>query len=644
MPNKNDTTIDLPAAVNNLGLSQGVAVGPWAAGGETSAWSAEVQQNLRAFHTAVSAPWLETMQLGQAMLAGRVPTNIGLLLRAYLRGIGSYYDANRFSLRRITDEIGRSQRLLPPQGSFFEQSWAVEVRFVEEYCPDLVQEQFKVRSNADLEAVQLLESCPNEAMYLRLPASLGALIRAPRRPPFDVYATDDAVAYIHPFQYQVMTKDRAATWASASPRSLSRPSIPDLTVEETDKNIVIVQDRFSFENLCHFLYDGVTRILHYIENFGSSGDDLFVLGGIPHEYHGLVCAALSEHTGIREESLVFPTSAHLLATTRKCFWFSDQVERHSPPAQMAHPRSISLLALLGAKLPAASSTARRIYVSRADAGVRRVANEDELVAALKGRGFVSVQLSRLPAPEQIGLFRQADIVVGPHGQGLTHIIMGTRLGRVIELFHPRAGIASYAFIARSAGMEYDFVIGTPVPDTRHSDFTVDVDRVLDLLGADQAPAPRPAWHKNANLIPSSRNFQDFFPAKHAQAEIYPEEMVWGQQARLHRRHAEKDVGRWPRIPISPGRTYTVSCWVRLPSEFGGERVRVRIADWPVQSDRAADLGQGDVWQRIWSTGTAAADDYSWAWLEIDAPGGAAVVSTCWQFERSAVPTSYVATG
>ena len=225
-------------------------------------------------------------------------------------------------------------------------------------------------------------------------------------------------------------------------------------MEQTDKNIVLIQDRFVFSNLCHFLFDGVTRILHYVENFGVSDKDLFVLGSIPGDYQALICTALSEHIGISPENLVFPTGAHLLATSRKCFWFSDQMEAHAHPAQMAHPRSVSALAELCAKVPAPAAAARRIYISRGDAERRRVANEAELVTALEGRGFTSVQLARLPAREEIGLFRGADTVVGPHGMGLTQIIMGSELGRMIELFHPNAGTDAYAWIARTGGVEY----------------------------------------------------------------------------------------------------------------------------------------------------------------------------------------------
>jgi capsular polysaccharide biosynthesis protein len=606
-------------------------------------WDEALKARLRGFHNKTNEAANDIVRLANAMRNGSEPVDIGVLLRAYICGVGSYADPTRYRLRQVADEIGQTKGLLPANGSFFEHTWSVKPSAAEQYCPGMLPALFTTRPNGGLEATQALDPCPNEAVDLRLPIPLGGLIRRTWRAQFRIYATDDAIAYVHPFQYQMLSKDRTALWISGSPRGLSRCSIPDIPVEQIDKNIVLIQDRFVFSNLCHFLFDGVTRILHYVENFGVSDKDLFVLGSIPGEYQALVCAALSKHIGIQPENLVFPTEAQLLATSRKCFWFSDQMEGHAHPAQMAHPRSVSALAELCATMPASAGAARRIYISRGDAERRRVANEAELVTALESRGFTSVQLAKLPAQEQIGLFRGAEIVVGPHGMGLTQIIMGSQLGRVIELFNPNAGTDAYAWIARTAGMEYDFVVGAEVPNTP-TDFTVDVSRVLALLGPDDAPIRRPAWRKNANLIPASRTFQGFFPVGSSRVEPYTEQMVWGQEARLHRKRGNAaEVGRWPHILITPSRPYTASCWVWIPEDFKGDDVSIRIGDWKEQTLQPADLGKCNTWQRIWASGVAPVKDRCWVGLHVQG-GEAAIASTCWQFETGTMSTSYVSTG
>jgi hypothetical protein len=66
---------------------------------------------------------------------------------------------------------------------------------------------------------------------------------------------------------------------------------------------------------------------------------------------------------------------------------------------------------------------RIIYVWRADSVGRPMRNEDELVDRLiRNFGVDPVMLSLLSLDEQIALFRNARLVIGPHGAGLANIV------------------------------------------------------------------------------------------------------------------------------------------------------------------------------------------------------------------------------
>ena len=65
--------------------------------------------------------------------------------------------------------------------------------------------------------------------------------------------------------------------------------------------------------------------------------------------------------------------------------------------------------------------AKRIYVSRHDARLRRVLNEKSFMPKLESLGFQRAILAELPIARRNSLFRQAEIVVAPHGAGLAHI-------------------------------------------------------------------------------------------------------------------------------------------------------------------------------------------------------------------------------
>ncbi|NBB76845.1 MAG: DUF563 domain-containing protein, partial [Bacteroidetes bacterium] len=102
--------------------------------------------------------------------------------------------------------------------------------------------------------------------------------------------------------------------------------------------------------------------------------------------------------------------------------------------------------------PGRSASGRRIYVSRADAKSRRVMNEDEILPLLQAYGFEKVILSESTFKEQVSLFRSAEMVIGPHGAGLTNLIWGENL-KVVEFFGEELRF-HYAKISRLLGFKY----------------------------------------------------------------------------------------------------------------------------------------------------------------------------------------------
>jgi len=128
-----------------------------------------------------------------------------------------------------------------------------------------------------------------------------------------------------------------------------------------------------------------------------------------------------------------------------------------------------------------------IYISRRKAlGGRRLLNEENLWSHLRRRGFKRYCLEELPISEQIELFFDARMVVGPHGAGLTNILFSTGID-VIEL-HPDANMfPHYYFLSKALGHRYYYVCGRG--HSEFSDFTVDTDQVVAQV--DDVLAERP---------------------------------------------------------------------------------------------------------------------------------------------------------
>ena len=90
-------------------------------------------------------------------------------------------------------------------------------------------------------------------------------------------------------------------------------------------------------------------------------------------------------------------------------------------------------------LPIAASKSalpKRIYISRNPANHRRVLNETVVMQKLSPLGFVSVALEKLSFAEQVALFAQAEVIVAPHGGGLTNMLFCSPGTTIVELVSP----------------------------------------------------------------------------------------------------------------------------------------------------------------------------------------------------------------
>jgi hypothetical protein len=125
----------------------------------------------------------------------------------------------------------------------------------------------------------------------------------------------------------------------------------------------------------------------------------------------------------------------------------------------------------------------RIYLSRADAQHRKVANREEILDVLEPLGYEAYELATLPVREQVALFTSVDSVVAPHGAGLANMFFAsdcTVTELVGDVLKP-----TYYLMAQSLGHSHQYVAGTTVehPDLPliHSDVRIDPDELLDTL-------------------------------------------------------------------------------------------------------------------------------------------------------------------
>ncbi|MCF3576346.1 glycosyltransferase 61 family protein [Planktothrix agardhii] len=110
-----------------------------------------------------------------------------------------------------------------------------------------------------------------------------------------------------------------------------------------------------------------------------------------------------------------------------------------------------------------SPNIKRIYITRNAAKSRRILNEDELLRVLQPWGFHSIKLESMSVIEQAGLFSQAEIIIAPHGSGLTNLVFCQPNTKVIELFSPNYVYHCYWWISNLVELDYYYYIGETFP-------------------------------------------------------------------------------------------------------------------------------------------------------------------------------------
>ncbi|HVU23814.1 MAG TPA: glycosyltransferase 61 family protein [Opitutus sp.] len=193
-----------------------------------------------------------------------------------------------------------------------------------------------------------------------------------------------------------------------------------------------------------------------------------------------------EQLGVKWERVV-RADAHLHVELERAVTASLKSHQYAVTAEdVAFLRAMAV-----AQWPAAKPH-RRLYLSRSGAGFRRLQNEAEVLAVLEPLGFEVVRGETLSVAGQQRAFREAAVVVGPHGSALANAIYCQRDTKVLEFMSPRyIDLAMWAG-SSAAGLEHWVLFGEGPrppegvdPMARQQDIAINVGSLRETLRAMQ---------------------------------------------------------------------------------------------------------------------------------------------------------------
>lgn len=130
---------------------------------------------------------------------------------------------------------------------------------------------------------------------------------------------------------------------------------------------------------------------------------------------------------------------------------------------------------------------RKVFISRAQAPKRKIANEDELVPILERSGFERVVMENLAFSDQVKLLSETAVLIGNHGAGLVNMLFMRPGSSVVEL-RLRGDTANNCFFSLASALDisYRYQICDsirPGEDTHTADFIVDTKTFSHILNS-----------------------------------------------------------------------------------------------------------------------------------------------------------------
>ena len=180
------------------------------------------------------------------------------------------------------------------------------------------------------------------------------------------------------------------------------------------------------KNYWHLLMDEIP-MLFFLQQGGIELTDYDYI--ICENYQYRACVELHEMFGIKSQRVV-PLSEYKHLLCKELHFVTGTYALSPQSVIFARGRILNSLEL---KFPRAKDGGRKIIVSRNDSETRRWLNEEKCTKTLTELGFEVVTTSRLSLKDQVNIFRQATIIIGIHGAGLTNALFMNQGSIVVEI-------------------------------------------------------------------------------------------------------------------------------------------------------------------------------------------------------------------
>lgn len=209
---------------------------------------------------------------------------------------------------------------------------------------------------------------------------------------------------------------------------------------------------FSQSNYFHWLFDVIPKI-HLLDKSGLKPDKIYV------EVKSKFQIDTLQLIGYESEKIVNSSTSYLLSASQLFVPSLPDYNVGNMPAWSCNFLRQTFLSCATQGSEVSEKKHRRVYISRADAKYRKITNELEIIQFLEKYEFSVVKLESMSFLDQVRLFRDVEIVVAPHGAGLSNLVFCTKQAKVIEIFSPNYINGCFCNLSQQVELDYYCLIG-----------------------------------------------------------------------------------------------------------------------------------------------------------------------------------------
>ena len=122
----------------------------------------------------------------------------------------------------------------------------------------------------------------------------------------------------------------------------------------------------------------------------------------------------------------------------------------------------------------------RLYIDRSKADRRRIMNAMEVTEVLSKHDVMHFRPEDFPFIAQVGMFSNAEWIIGPHGSGLANVAWAPAGVKVLEIVAPHYTNPCCWLAGDALGADYHYLVGDPAGD--EDIFLSETERLDAMLG------------------------------------------------------------------------------------------------------------------------------------------------------------------